>query len=86
MSQQELATAAGTTDRLIRSVEKAERETFHRGTLRDIAEALGWTRGSIDRILGGGEPQDLEGRTPEWWERLEKVERMLADLMAERER
>jgi transcriptional regulator with XRE-family HTH domain len=60
MSQQELASAAGTTDRLIRSIEKAERTTYLRPTLRAVSEALGWSADSIDRILNGQTPIVLD--------------------------
>lgn len=87
MSQQELASAAGTTDRFIRSVEKAERETFNRGTLRTIADVLGWTPDSIGRILEGGEPEvaqsgeskSLEEMFADLDERLKAVEKILQD-------
>ena len=59
LSQQALATAAGTTDRLVRSIEHAERTTYLPRTLRAISKALGWSADSIHRILDGKEPIDL---------------------------
>src|SRR5690606_42021409 len=58
LSQQALATAAGTTDRLVRSIEHAERTTYQRRTLRAMSKALGGSADSIHRILDGKQPLD----------------------------
>lgn len=84
MSQRDLATAAGTTDRLISSIERAERTTYKPRLLRDIAASLGWTPDSIQAILGGGAPTDAQPPSqPTMAERLAKLEHELAALKAE---
>lgn len=83
LTQSALASEAGATDRLIRSIELGEQRNRHPGTLRAIAAALGWTPDSIDRILAGEEPAAKRLLTPDQEERLLALERQLAELRAE---
>lgn len=83
LTQSALATDAGATDRLIRSIELGEERNRHPGTLRAIAAALGWTPDSIDRILAGEEPKAVKLLAPDQEERLLALERQLAELRAE---
>jgi transcriptional regulator with XRE-family HTH domain len=56
MSQRELADVAGTTDRLIGAIERAERDSYQDRTLRAVSTALGWSPDSIELICVGAEP------------------------------
>lgn len=47
---------AGVSEPTIRVIETARRESYNQGTLRSIAQALGWTPDSIDRIYDSLEP------------------------------
>lgn len=95
MSQRELGEAAGTTDRLVSSIERAERTTYKPANLRAISQALSWTPDSIERILAGGEPvgETDQPMAPgaritedEALRRLAEVERKLAIALDEVER
>jgi transcriptional regulator with XRE-family HTH domain len=82
LSQNDVAQAAGVTERTYRQVEKAEAGDRTPTTLRGIAEALGWTPASIDLVVDGGEPQvatvtgdgDLQRQVAELTARLEALE------------
>jgi transcriptional regulator with XRE-family HTH domain len=84
LTQRQVAIAAGTTDRYISAIERAERDTYQQKTLRAIARALGWQSGSIDLILAGGDPvpaaEVTATRTIE--ERVTALEAELAELWA----
>lgn len=58
LSQAELAANAGTSERTIRLLEKAERTSYQTSTLRAVSSALGWTPLGIEVIIEGGEPID----------------------------
>lgn len=84
LSQRDVAIAAGTTDRLISSIERAERTTYKPQNLRAVSEALGWTASSIDQILSGGDPTPTEARAATSVEdRLTQLEAELRDLRAQ---
>lgn len=55
-TQAELAVESGVSEPTIRVIETARRGSYQRATLRAIAQALGWTPDSLDRILRGEEP------------------------------
>lgn len=84
LSQRQVAVAAGTTDRLISSIERAERTTYKPQNLSAVAVALGWTPDSAERILRGEPPVDDTHEPVDPHEaRLDKLERELAALRAE---
>lgn len=81
LTQRQLAERAGTTDRYISAIERAERDTYQQKMLRAIARALGWQPGSIDLILEGGEPVDADPPdTRSIEERVTALEAELADI------
>ena len=77
LSQRQLGTAAGTTDRLISDIERAARENYEPATLRAVARALGWTPGSIEGVLDGGEPAEAGAEEPSMAERMDRMEAAL---------
>lgn len=73
-----------------RNIETATNPPYRRSSLLAVCRVLRWSPDSIEDMLAGGgpiivTPDDLEGQTPEWWERLERVEALLAELLAERD-
>lgn len=84
LSQAQLATEAGTTERTVRLIEKAERESYRQATLRGISRALGWTPDSIERIASGGDPTEAPADDdPELHAKVDELERRLAEAVAE---
>jgi transcriptional regulator with XRE-family HTH domain len=61
MTQEELATAAGVGVSTIQTLERGSRH-YARVTAnhRAVAQALGWTGDSVERVLAGGEPTVAE--------------------------
>jgi hypothetical protein len=53
--------AAGISASTWRKVEHAVEPPYRRATLLTIAAALGWTPDSIDRLLDGKDPLELDG-------------------------
>jgi transcriptional regulator with XRE-family HTH domain len=81
LSQRELGTAAGTTDRLISDIERAARTNYEPATLRAVSRALGWTPDSISTILAGGDPNgDQSSGEPTMMDRLHRLELDVAAL------
>lgn len=81
MSQRALGTAAGTTDRLVSDIERADRTTYSEAKLRGISRALGWTPDSIERILNGGRPvEEQPAAAPSMDERIAALEAKLDDV------
>lgn len=64
LSQADLAARAGISEGTVRSIEATRREGYQLATLRGLAAALGWSAGSIDDVLDGGEPSVIEASEP----------------------
>lgn len=77
LSQRQLGTKAGTTDRLISDVERAVRQNYEPSTLRAVARALDWSPHSIDRILAGGDPEEADTDEQSMAERMDRMEAAL---------
>lgn len=63
-SQAKVGAASGTSERTVRLIEKAERDSYQSSTLRAISQALAWTPESIELILEGGEPIEASALKP----------------------
>ncbi len=80
LSQRELGLLAGTTDRLISSLERVERTTFSPAMLRAISTALGWTPDSAQHVLDGGEPVEASAETAAGASNDQRVEQLERDF------
>lgn len=65
IDQAGLARAAGISDATVRGFMNGQPRGLPREPTRwAVCDALGWTQDSIDKILAGGEPEELDVVTP----------------------
>lgn len=64
MSQRDLARSAGVTPTTVRNVEGGRVFTRVPASVTQIERALGWTFGSADAVLAGGEPTLASASSP----------------------
>lgn len=57
LTQVQLANKADVSEPTIRTLERGEKESYRRPTLRAVELALDWMPGSVDAVLDGGEPK-----------------------------
>jgi hypothetical protein len=56
MTQEDVRFAGGPSTATMRLIEGALQQGYQPATLRDLEKALQWERGSVTRILSGGDP------------------------------
>jgi hypothetical protein len=56
MTQEDVRFAGGPSTATMRLIEGALQQSYQPATLRDLEKALQWERGSVIRVLSGGEP------------------------------
>lgn len=56
-TQEEIAADGGPSTTTLTNVEGARAAEYRPKTLRKLEVALGWTRGSVERVLAGGDPE-----------------------------
>lgn len=87
ISARSFARASGLSPRLLYSLEKGERDNYTDATLAALEYALGWSSGSIKRVLSGGQPRRVDPELAtlrRCWPKLSKdSKRMLARLAEE---
>ena len=59
LTQEDVRAAGGPSTASIRLIEGALQRAYQPATLRDLERALQWERGSVARILAGGDPLPL---------------------------
>jgi hypothetical protein len=59
LTQAEVEAAGGPSIATLRKIEGAVATKQQPTTKRDLEKALNWPAGAVDRILAGGEPEDL---------------------------
>jgi hypothetical protein len=72
-----------------RNIEKAVKPPYRRSSLLAVCRVLGWTSDSIDRILDGGEPEEVDAEEPEpetedleaLTKRLARMERKMGEIL-----
>lgn len=55
-SQRAFAEAHPFSERTVSAIESHERHSYARATISHLERALRWAPGSVDRVLGGGDP------------------------------
>lgn len=63
LKQEELAAELGVGRSVIQLIESGHVYKKPTPTIRNFARRVGWTDGSVERVLGGGEPE-IEGEVP----------------------
>jgi transcriptional regulator with XRE-family HTH domain len=63
-SRQELATAAGVSDRTLGDIERGKAANYQGSVRRALEFAWGWEPGDFERVLAGGEPRTGARRGP----------------------
>ncbi|WP_267244405.1 helix-turn-helix domain-containing protein [Streptomyces sp. PR69] len=64
MTQEDAATALGVSRATVQNIERGSRPSKVNSTIREYAALLGWSKGSVERVLAGDEPvlvQDSPG-------------------------
>lgn len=64
MTQEDIRSAGGPSTATMRLIEGALQESYQPATLRDLELALRWERGSVARLLAGGNPVPFAGDMP----------------------
>ena len=60
MTQEDVRGAGGPSTATVRLIEGALQQGYQPATLRDLEKALQWERGSVARILAGGNPAPVQ--------------------------
>ena len=61
LTQEDVRAAGGPSTATMRLIEGALQHGYQPATLRDLEQALRWERGSVGRLLDGGDPVPLGG-------------------------
>lgn len=63
-TQESLAAALGSTVKWVNNIENARHAPYRKTYVHQLERLLKWDRGSVDRILDGGEPVELPVPAP----------------------
>jgi transcriptional regulator with XRE-family HTH domain len=61
LSQEDVAALGGPSTTTLSKIEHGEARSIRRRTAQDLERALQWERGSVDVVLAGGAPTEIEG-------------------------
>ncbi|MET8985939.1 helix-turn-helix transcriptional regulator [Nonomuraea wenchangensis] len=79
LTQHDVSARGGPSVATVRNIESAAAEGYRGRTFSQLEDALGWTRGSVDAILHGGQPSLPAGNTDE-----PSPSKTLGDVLVER--
>jgi len=83
LNQQDVAQQGGPGTGTMVLIENARKKYYRPRVLASLEHVLGWRRGSIHRILNGGEPELDELATPQQSDSTRLDSYLLAELTAE---